>query len=227
MLTIAQIFGESPFMRLKAHGEKVHTCVRLLREAFTALEAGDHARLREVAERVFALETEADDLRNELHEQLAAKVLLPIRKEDLFRILEHQDTIADRVEDIVAIWTYRDLRLPPPLMAEVRAYLERILKNCELAEGIMSRLDLLIESAFSGRDALTVSELITELSQREDATKSVQIELTRRLLAPENQLPPVEALLWLQTVEHLADLSKHADRTGHGIRLTLQIKRPR
>lgn len=224
MAGISNLFGESPFGALAAHAEKVHECVRLLRELFNALTADQSGRLRAVAGQIFALETEADKIRNQLHEQLAAKILMPLRKDDLFNILEQQDSMADRAEDIAAILTYRDMRLPPPVMADIQEYLERILKNCELAAGIMSKLDLLVETSFTGRDALTVSKLITELAEREDATKAIQIELTRKFLAAESELPPVEVILWLQIIGFIAELSKFADRTGNGIRMTLEIK---
>lgn len=89
------------------------------------------------------------------------------------------------------------MRLPADLMAELTDYLEGILKNCELAAGIMSKMDLLVEASFGGRDAATVSKLITELAEREDATKAIQIDLTRRFLAAGDHLPPVETMLWL------------------------------
>ncbi|MCD6339018.1 MAG: TIGR00153 family protein [Verrucomicrobia bacterium] len=225
MAAIESLFGESPFVQLKKHGEMVHTCVRLVREAFAALEAGELKRLEEIAEQVFDLETKADDLGNRLRERLASRVLLPIRREELCHILEHQDSMADRAEDIVATLTCRDMRLPAELMAEIKPYLERVLKNCELAASVMERLDLLLESSFSGRDALTVSKLITELSEREDATKAVQIQVLRKLMTAEDRLPPVEVILWTQVISFLGELSKSADRTGNGIRMTLQLKR--
>lgn len=224
MSILVNLLGDSPFVPLETHGAKVYECIHLLREVFTALAAGDATRLRSLSDRICQLETEADDIRNQLHETLTAQKLLPIRNEELFRILEHQDSMADRVEDIASIMTYRNLALPPRLMTPVQEYLEKVLGNCELARGIMSRIGLLVEASFKGRDALTVSKLITELAQREDSLKPTQVELTRLLLNATPPLPPVEAMLWMQVIELLAQLSKHADRTGHGIRMTLQLK---
>ena len=224
MTILTNLFGESPFGTLEAHGEKVHECVRSLREVFAALKAGNQKRLRELADNISRIETEADDLRNRLHEMVAAKVLLPMRKEELLAILEHQDSMADRTEEISFMLTYRDMSLPEPLITLMLAYVEKVLGNCELAAGIMSRMDLLVESSFKGRDALTVSRLVTELAQREDIVKREQVEVTRRLLQFEPQLPPVEAVLWTQIIGLLGELSKAADRTGYGVRLTLHVK---
>jgi uncharacterized protein len=224
MAILTNLFGESPFGTLEAHGEKVNAAVRLLGDAFAAVHAGDQAKLRDLAERISRLETEADNVRNQLHEMVVSKVLLPLRKEEFLNILEHQDSMADRAEDIASTLTFRDMSLPPPLMTDVLNYLDEVLNNCELASGIMSKLDLLVEASFTGRDARTVSKLSTELAQREDAIKRVQVQLIRKLLAPEVLLPPVEAVLWFQVVSLLGELSKSADRIGNGIRMTLQLK---
>ncbi len=226
MSILVNLLGDSPFAALERHGVKVFECVALLREVFAALPGGDAARLKTLADRICQLETEADDIRNQLHESLTTQKLLPVRNEELFRILEHQDSMADRAEEIAAITTYRNLALPEPLMAQVSDYVGKVLGNCELARGIMSRLGVLVEASFKGRDALSASKLITELAQREDGIKPAEVELTRRLLNANPPLPPVEAVLWMQLIDLLANLSKHADRLGQGIRMTLQIKTP-
>lgn len=224
MAILTNLFGESPFGSLESHGEKVHNCVHLLQDAFKHLTDNRQDLLQQTAQQISALESEADEIRNHLHEMLTGKVMMPLSKEELFNILEHQDSMADRAEDIVATLTYRDMSLPADLMAEINGYLAMVLKNCELAAGVMSKLDILVESSFSGRDALTVSRLITELAQREDAVKPRQFELTRKLLAAGDAISPVEAVLWMQIIGHLAELSKAANRTSNGIRMTLQIK---
>lgn len=224
MTILTNLFGESPFGVLEAHAEKVHSCVKLLREVFAHLKDGNGERLREIAMEIARLETEADALQNRAHELLASRVLLPIGKTEFFSLIEQQDSMADRAEDIAATLTYREMSLPGPLMNAVLAYVENVIGTCELAAGMMSRLDLLVESSFRGRDALTISKLATELAEREDRVKVEQIEVTRRLLADEAQIPPVEALLWVQVLGLLGALSKAADHTGNGLRMTLQIK---
>ncbi|MHB1307036.1 MAG: DUF47 family protein [Limisphaerales bacterium] len=224
MAILTNLFGESPFGALEAHGEKVHQAVRCLDLLFEHLGDGDHARLREVAEQIFTLETEADRMRNHLHELLARRALMSMKRDEFFRLLEHQDSMADRAEDIAATLTLRELYLPPGVVRPLAAFVERVLKNCELEAGIMAKLDLLVESSFGGRDAVTVSRLITELAEREDEVKPRQVELSRALLGANPPAPPVDTILWLDVIHFLAELSQCATRVAEGIRLTLQIK---
>jgi len=224
MAILTNLFGESPFGTLEAHGEKVHQCVGLLNDVFAAVKEGNAARLKELAEKVAALESEADKIRNHLHEQLASKTLLAMKKDELFNMLEQQDSMADRAEDIAWTLTYQDMTLPEGLMTEVLSFVNRVLHNCELAAGVMSKLDLLVEASFTGLDARTVARLINELAEREDALKPHQINLTRNILDPAHQLPPVKAMLWRQVINHLAELSKYADRTGNAVLMSLELK---
>jgi predicted phosphate transport protein (TIGR00153 family) len=224
MIPLAELLKESPFSILKKHAAKVYECTDLLPQLFDFVSNGQTEKQKEVTNKIFALETEADNLKDYLREQLSTAILLPMRKDDLFNIVESQDSIADCVEDIAALLSYRDMKLPEPLANEVKHYLNEVLRNCMLAEGIMSKLDLLEESGFEGRDALTVSKLITELSQREDKIKPRQIEVSHKILNTQPPLEPVEAILWLQVIDRLSSMSKYAERVGNGFRPSFKIK---
>lgn len=224
MIPLAELLKESPFSILKKHAAKVYECVNLLPKLFESVFIGDSNEQKQITEKIFTLETEADNLRDYLREQLSTAILLPMRKEDLFNIVDNQDSIADCVEEIAAILSYRDMKLPEPLGLEVKNYLNEVIRNCMLAEGIMSKLDLLEESGFTGRDALTVSKLITELSQREDKIKPRQTEVSHKILNANPPLEPVEAILWLQVIGYLSSISKFAERVGNGFRPSFKIK---
>lgn len=224
MIVLSELLGESPFKILKKHSEKVHECIKLLQELFECVGSGNTERQKQISEQIFKLETEADKLRNYINEQLSKTAIIPMRKDDMLNILENQDSLADCAEEIAAVLSYRDMQLPDLLMHEIKKYLEKVLNNCILAEGIMSKLDLLEESSFGGRDALSVSKLITELNEREDEIKPYQIELTRKILNANPPINPIEAILWVQVIALLASLSKHAERIGNHLRPSLNLK---
>ncbi|MDA1276996.1 MAG: DUF47 family protein [Verrucomicrobia bacterium] len=226
MAILTNLFGASPFGTLEAHGEKVHASVRLLRNAFQCLIEGDQDQMVEISAKVSAIELEADKLRNSLYEELTSKVLMPMRREEFFDILDSQDLMADRAEEIAATLTYRKLNVPELLRADVTAYVETVFKNCELGAGVISKLDLLVESSFEGRDALTVSRLISELAERDDALRQKAFALTRKFLSVGEEIPPVETVLWLRIISMMAELSSSASRTSYAIRKTLRIESP-
>lgn len=222
MPSISNMFGESPFVTLIAHGRKVNDCIRLLEPLFQAVLSNDLPTARSVADQIEDLETDSDALQTKLQEQLAARVLVPVDKQVLFHTAEEQDSMADRAEDIAVAATCRPLALPPELSGEFMNYLKAIIGACDLVAGIMNRMDLLVESSFQGRDALTASKLITEVDQREDAIKAQQTALSRKLYSSETSLEAVDLLIWVQTLRELGRLARAADRTAGGIRLMLK-----
>lgn len=222
MPDIGSLFGDSPFVTLIEHGRKVNECVRLLGELFSAVLEQDVERARELADRVEALETEADELQTELQEKVAAQALFPVDKHVLCHTAEQQDGMADRAEDIAVTATCRSLSLPPPLRKEFLHYLGEVLEGCDLVAGIMNRLDLLLESSFRGRDALTVSKLITEVDEKEDRIKAMQTVLMRNLFDPDVGLQSLELVVWWQILGELGRLARTADQTAGGMRLMLK-----
>lgn len=222
MHAISNMFGESPFVTLIEHGRKVNECIRKLDGLFNAALAADLGKARGIADEIEELETECDALQTRMQEQLAARALVPVDKQVLYHTVEEQDAMADRAEDIAVAASCRPLSLPPDLAAEFTSYLRNIIGACDLVAGIMNRMDLLLESSFQGRDALTVSRLITEVDQREDDIKAQQTALSRKLYGTDHSLPAVDLLIWVQTLRELGRLARAADRTAGGIRLMLK-----
>ncbi|MCF7762739.1 MAG: DUF47 domain-containing protein [Verrucomicrobia bacterium] len=223
MAMLLNLVGESPFRGLEAHSASVHSAVQQLRPLFQHAIGGAQSLLKDSADRIFALETEADRIQTSLHELLASKMLIPIRKEDFLAILEHQDAMADQAESIAAALTVRDLGVPPSMEGALTAYLEIVLKNCDLAAGVISKVDLLIEASFCGRDAQSVSRLITELTERDDHSKNARMNLTRQTLGAQGVTSPLDAILWHQIISGLTEMSRSAVRTGQALRRTLKI----
>ena len=96
--------------------------------------------------------------------------------------------------------------------------------NCKLAEGIFSKLIILVESSFSGRDALTISKLIFELRKREDQTKTKKISLLQKVHQEQGAFDPVDLVSWTQIIEIIGDISKFADNAAMGISLIIRGK---
>jgi len=62
MIPLAQLLKESPFSILKKHAAKVYECTDLLPQLFDFVSNGQTEKQKEVTNKIFALETEADNL---------------------------------------------------------------------------------------------------------------------------------------------------------------------
>ncbi len=226
MKTFSKLFGRSPFVQVVKHGQKVEECVRRLFELLGVLfQGGDATQIEKLAVEVAELETEADGIRNKIHEQLSGKILIPVNRRELFDIVEQQDSIADRAEEIAVSLTFRDLKLPDEVFPEVKDFVEIVFQNCAIAAGVVSKLDLLIESSFAELDARTVLKLINELRERDDLTRDAGLAATRGIYSTEDTLSPVELMLWVKIIGLLGKMSSFADRTANGLRIVIENQR--
>jgi predicted phosphate transport protein (TIGR00153 family) len=223
MKVISRLFGRSPFVLVIEHGRKVQECVSRLLPLFTLqFKGGDREEVEKLAKQVSDLETEADQIRNRIHEELSGKIMIPLSRGELFDIVEKQDSMADRAEEIAVSMTFRKLELPDELSAEIVGFVEVVFQNCALVAGVVSKLDLLVESSFAKMDELTVLKLINELRERDDLTRDAYLAATRRLFEAESTFSPVELMLWFKIMGLLAEMSSFASRTANGLRIVIE-----
>ena len=223
MKGISSLFGRSPFVLVVEHGQKVDECVSRLSELLAVFfEDGDQAKIAQMAQEVSDLETEADAIRNKIHRTLSGKILMAVSRGELFDLVEQQDSMADRSEEIAAGLNFRKLTLPEELSAEVRRFVEIVLQNCTIAAGVISKLELLMESSFAKMDALTVLKLIDELRERDDSTRDAFLAATGKIYAAEDTFSHAELMLWIRILESLENLSSAADCTVNGLRIIIE-----
>ena len=189
------------------------------------LNAGSEEEIQGLAAEVAELETEADHLRNRIHEALSGKLMLPVSRGELFDTVEQQDSMADMAEEIATSFTFRPLPLPEAIRDEIAHFISIVLENCTLASGVISKVELLVESSFADRDAETVMKLINELRGRDDSTRNACLEATRKIYAADESLSSVEIVLWVKIVSLLQELSAYSDKTANGIRIIIENQR--
>ena len=108
MPTITSLFGgHAPFGELQAHMRVVNECASHTPALMQALVDGDKERLKEKAKLIFDLEEQADTLKHACRLHLPKRLFMPVDRRDLLDVLQFQDIIADRAEDIAGIFLQR------------------------------------------------------------------------------------------------------------------------
>jgi predicted phosphate transport protein (TIGR00153 family) len=226
MNVFSKLFGSSPFALVIEHGRKVEECVSRLSSLFTVHFNGrDPEEIERLANQISDLETEADEIRNAVYRALSGKFMIQASRRELVVIVEKQDSMADRAEEIAASLTFRKLKLPDDLTAEVVPFIDIVIQNCALATGVVSKLQLLVKSSFAELDSRTVLKLINELRGRDDLTRDACLAATRALHAAGNTISPIELILWGKILELLAELSAYAKGTADGLQIVIENQR--
>jgi predicted phosphate transport protein (TIGR00153 family) len=220
----ANLFGRSPFTALQQHMRAVIDCVDVVPELFDALCKDDHARLVTAQEHIFALENEADNIKNELREHLPKSLFLPVDRRDLLEVLDMQDSIADTAQDIAGLLVERPMELVDAMHEPLGELVQACVAACHQSHRVIEELDELLEMGFGGKERGDVLEMIAELGRMEDRTDDLGIELTRLLFRNEDAMKPVTVMFWYQLIEWVGDLADYAEKAGNRLRLILAAR---
>jgi predicted phosphate transport protein (TIGR00153 family) len=221
MRSIASVFAKSPFGPLQQHMGTANQCTHLLRPMFDALLAGDQPKVEAIAREISDLESEADRIKNDLRNHLPKTTLLPVDRRDLLEILDLQDSMADRAQDVSRLLFLRPMQMPESLRDEFNRLLDKVLGTCDTAARIIQQLDELVETGFGGPEAERVYEMIQDLDVEETVTDDIGLALARKLYALEGHIGDVDILLWSRLFDEVSRIANLAEQMGNRLRLTL------
>jgi predicted phosphate transport protein (TIGR00153 family) len=216
-----KLFGQSPFKPLQEHMRVVMQCAAEVPGLFEALCAGEEAKIEEIRERIFALENQADEIKNELRSHLPRSFFMPVDRRDLLEILDLQDSIADTAQDIAGTLVLRRPKVLEPIREPLMVLTQRCLDACNQLARIMEELDELLETGFKGRESEMVVNMIDDLNKTETDTDQKAMDLLRELFAHEQEIDPVSLMIWHRLIRWVGDLANYSEKVGNRLRLLL------
>ncbi|MES9906254.1 MAG: TIGR00153 family protein [Sedimenticola sp.] len=220
---IGSLLGHSPFKPMQEHMRITKDCAAELPALFDAFIEGSQEGLLEQKDKIFTLEQEADNLKNDLRAHLPKSLFMPVDRRDLLELLDVQDNIANTAQDIAGLMMQRDMAVPDKMKEALAAMVQRCVDTVNQAATIIETLDELIEMGFSGREASRVEEMVAALASTEDETDQMGIALTHTLFSLEGEMSPVTVMFWYQMLQWIGNLADDAERVGN--RMTLLIAR--
>ncbi|MCZ6795674.1 MAG: TIGR00153 family protein [Planctomycetota bacterium] len=221
MRSIFSLFAKSPFQPLQSHMAKVKSCVERIHPLFDAVIRKDQAGADKLTQEICELESEADAIKNEIRSNLPRSLFLPIDRRDLLEILHVQDSLADECQDIAVTLTLRTMTVHDDLRAPLDRLLKEVTKVCMTAARIIEEFDELVETAFGGHEAEKVLEMIKELNAEETVTDEVGCAIAKKLFSLEQEMSPVEVMLWFRILRQVGELANRAEGIGNRLRLLL------
>lgn len=196
-------------------------CANQVPDLFEAVYAGDEDKVEQIHDRIFALENDADAIKNELRTHLPRSIFMPVDRRDLLEILDLQDSIADTAQDISGMMIVRSMKLPETVHEPMLALTQRCVDACAQLAKIMEQMDELVETGFRGPEADKVMYMIDELNKIETDTDVQAIAVMRKVFQHEDEIGPVSTIMWDRVIHWIGDLANYAERAGNRHRLLL------
>lgn len=223
MLTIARLFGKSPFAPLKNHMEKVGICIEQLPKLVQAILNGDLPMIEECANHTSLLECEADLTKNDIRNHLPKSLFLPIDRESLLEILSLQDQIAHQVESIAHLAAMRSIVFSHDLREEFSLLCHKNLEAFRLVRDVIKELDELLESSFGGIEAEKVKGMVEQISFL-NGENDLQQRKILKILYHKDDLPSPLFHLMTKLIEKIGWISCLSEKLGNRVCMLLELK---
>ncbi len=173
------------------HLESVRVTVEKMKLSIDEYLSGDIKNAKENGFQTHLMEKEADAKRREIIEKLHKGAFLPVFREDLIRLVAHQDKIADRAESCCDFCLSQRPEVPEKMT-------ELFKELMSVSAMTMAPYTQAIENMFS--DYAVVKKNIREVNSQEEKADTIEWHLTRTLF--DSDIPLAEKL-------HLRDLIFH------------------
>lgn len=213
------MFGRSPIRPLEAHMAKVYACVKELTPFFEAVLSQHWEQAEALQKKIAFLEHEADDIKRELRQHLPKSLFLPVSRSDLLNLLNVQDRLANKAQDIAGVVYGRKMLFPEQIRVKFAEFFKRAITACEQANVAIHELDELLETGFSGNEVKLVEAMIAKLSVIEHDTDHQQVDLRRTMFHLEDILPPIHVMFLYKIFEWVGDLADQAREVGDRLQI--------
>ena len=219
-MPLSSLFGRSPVRPTQQHMKAAVACAREVLPLVEAMAAGDTAAIAEHRAEISRLEHEADEIKHQIRSHLPRRFFVAVSRRDVLEILDHQDSIADRAQDIGELAEIRSMTIPEPMREPIFELVRRVIATCEQAERVVDRLDELVEKGFGEGEVARVEEMINAVNRAETETDAVSERCLRTLFEIEDELG-VSTLFWYKIIQWIAEMADYAERVGNRLRLLI------
>jgi predicted phosphate transport protein (TIGR00153 family) len=224
MLTIARLFGKSPFAPLQRHMDKVASCMQELPRLFLAILQQDEETIAQICIKISQLEHEADITKNDIRNHLPKSLFLPVDRGSLLEILRLQDALSDQAEKIAKTATFKSLDLPKTMTALFELFCTKTMEIFWFTRQVIRELDELLESSFGGLEAEKVKGMIEQIAFHEYENSLLQIKLIKSLYQEGEHLHYSSFHLCYTLIQEIGALSSISEQLGNRIRMLLELK---
>lgn len=220
-LNFSQLFGKSPFKPMKEHMKITRECVQHIAPAVEAFFINDNSTLKSAKRTVSQLESDADRVIEELQNRLPSSMFLPVHRRDLLDVLEMQEAIADRTEDIVGLMLDLPMEVPEEMHEPILNLTHRAYDAVSTAYEIIACFEELVETGFKGPDAEKAHALIRQVVAIETDADHIGIDITHTLFAHAREMDPVSVVFLHRLIGWIDDLADYSETLAIRARLLL------
>jgi|GEM_PF-798567 len=162
-----------------------------------------------------------DTPNTQLRDAMPSGLFMPVGRRDLLQPIAQIDAIADCAEDVGVLLTLRTYVVPGPMNDGLRDLIGEGMATVRITAEMVSNVDVLLASGFSGPIAAEILDLIKRLGAQEHRADKRQDRGSKLLFQQEGVMSPEGIFMWNKVLNRIGDLANHAENVGGRVRLFL------
>ena len=218
-IPLANLLARNPLPKVAELMAEVLRTSDRIPELMGLLAKGDQAGVERLAKEISTLEGKADDAKNAARSKMPVRLLMPVDRRDVLKLISEIDAIADCAEDVGVLLTIRPLTVPEGMKPVLELFVERVLDTVREAAKLIDLIDDLVESGFAGPPAERVLQQSAILGRAEHEADKIQDRCAKVLFKAEDSIPPAALFMWTKVLNKLGDMANHAENIGDQFRL--------
>ena len=220
-INFSKLFGTSPFKPRKKHMNIANECAMHMPRAMEAFFKGDKETLKEIKHSISQLEGDADKILEEMQSRLPKTMFLPVDRRDLLDVLEMQEAIADRTQDIIGLMLDLPMDVPEEMQKPISRLVNRVTDGVTGAYNIVKSFEDLVETGFKGRHVEKTQGLIHDVVGIETDADTIGTDITHTLFSCAKKMDPVSVVFLYKLIGWIDDLADYSEKLAIRARLLL------
>jgi hypothetical protein len=209
------LLAESPFAGLQEHMSVGDDAVSKLGDFVIAISEEDWRTAQECREEIVDLENRADDIKNNIRNNLPKSLFMTVSREDLLGLVMTMDEIPNAAKDISGIMIGRKMSIPNQVKDQFLACSNAAIKAANQACEAVRKVDDMQKSGFGSNDAAVLSDLVAHLEQIERENDELEIALRHQLFECEKEYDPIDMIFLYDIINKVGSLADISQTVGH------------
>ena len=183
-----------------------------LPDAMQACFRNDREALDGTRQAIGELATTADEILVELQQHLPDARDIPLERRDLFDVLEMQEAIANRMQEITTLLLDLSMDVPKDMRKPLTRLVDRSVAATEVVYQIVKLIEKVVESGSRGAQGDAVRHLVQDVVAIEADADALNSEIDRLLFAQCGEMDPVAVVFLYQLAGWIAGLANYSQK---------------
>ena len=209
------MLAESPFSGLQEHMILGNKSTNALENFLKAVYESDWRTAFECREEIVTLENQADDIKNNIRNNLPKSLFMSVSRQDLLDLVFTMDGIPNAAKDISGVMIGRKMEIPKEVAEDFMNCSKAAIKAANQASDAIRKVDEMQKTGFGSSDVSILSDIVSKLEQIEKENDELEIALRNKFFEHEKQYDPVEVMFFYDVINKIGSLADISQTVGH------------